>query len=319
VERLRFYIEGGITSIRDTGSDGETPFLLKEWVNEGRLAGPRVFAAGSLITGKGGHGAEVDIESGPPRACAKPVRTTGAKRCASSSGKGADFIKLREEVKAAVDEAHSLGIKVTVDAETFYIERAVRAGVDMVEHPLPRTDETIRLMAEKGVESDPTLIPYTLIFRLAGGYFGSTSRRFTFSDSANFAVVKKMKDAGVKLGIGTDLVSDWYRYLPWPYHEEMRQFVRLGYTVPEVLGIATRVNAELLDMGDKLGTLEVGKLADVLVVAGNPDVTLDDIAKVDLVIRDGRLQVQGGAVVTPRHELSAPPVNRAPGGDRRVP
>ena len=327
VERLRFYIEGGITSIRDTGSDGETPFLLKEWVNEGRLAGPRVFAAGSLITGKGGHGAEVDIESGMPlasiREASGPQEWREAVR--QQFRKGADFIKLsshfsEEEVKAAVDEAHSLGIKVTVDAETFYIERAVRAGVDMVEHPLPRTDETIRLMAEKGVESDPTLIPYTLIFRLAGGYFGSTSRRFTFSDSANFAVVKKMKDAGVKLGIGTDLVSDWYRYLPWPYHEEMRQFVRLGYTVPEVLGIATRVNAELLDMGDKLGTLEVGKLADVLVVAGNPDVTLDDIAKVDLVIRDGRLQVQGGAVVTPRHEpVPPPPVNRAPGGDRRVP
>ncbi|MBK8060596.1 MAG: amidohydrolase family protein [Gemmatimonadetes bacterium] len=326
VERLRFYIEGGITSIRDTGSDGETPFLLKEWVNEGRLAGPRVFAAGSLITGKGGHGAEVDIESGMPlasiREASGPQEWREAVR--QQFRKGADFIKLsshfsEEEVKAAVDEAHSLGIKVTVDAETFYIERAVRAGVDMVEHPLPRTDETIRLMAEKGSSRTrrsslhPHLSP-------GGGYFGSTSRRFTFSDSANFAVVKKMKDAGVKLGIGTDLVSDWYRYLPWPYHEEMRQFVRLGYTVPEVLGIATRVNAELLDMGDKLGTLEVGKLADVLVVAGNPDVTLDDIAKVDLVIRDGRLQVQGGAVVTPRHEpVPPPPVNRAPGGDRRVP
>ena len=240
-ERLRYYIEGGITSIRDTGSDGETPFLLKEWVNEGRLTGPRVFAAGSLITGKGGHGGEVDIESGAALASVREASGPDEWREAvrQQFRKGADFIKLsshfsEEEVKAAVDEAHSLGIKVTVDAETFYIERAVRAGVDMVEHPLPRTDETIRLMAEKGVESDPTLIPYTLIFRLAGGYFGSTSRRFTFSDSANFAVVKKMKDAGVKLGIGTDLVSDWYRYLPWPYHEEMRQFVRLGYTVPEL-------------------------------------------------------------------------------------
>ena len=49
----------------------------------------------------------------------------------------------------------------------------------MIEHPLPRTDETIRLMAERKVESDPTLVPYSIIFRLAGGYFGSTSRRVT--------------------------------------------------------------------------------------------------------------------------------------------
>jgi imidazolonepropionase-like amidohydrolase len=177
----------------------------------------------------------------------------------------------------------------------------------MVEHPLPRTDEAVRLMAERKVESDPTLIPYSIIFRLSGGYSGSTSRRFTFSDSANFAMVKKMKDAGIKLGIGTDLVFDWYQYLPWPYLEELRQFNRLGYTIPEVLGIATRVNAQLLDMGDKIGTLEVGKLADVLVVDGRPDVTLDDLTKVDLVVRDGRIQVQGGQVYVPRHMPTPPP------------
>ena len=181
----------------------------------------------------------------------------------------------------------------------------------MIEHPLPRTDETIRMMAEKKVESDPTLVPYQIIFRLSGGYFGSTSRRFTFSDSANFALVKKMKDAGVTLGIGTDLVVDWFQYLPWPYHEEMRNFVKLGYTVPEVLGIATRVNAQLLDMGDKLGTLEVGKLADVLILNGNPDEKLDDIAKVDIVIRDGRVQVQGGQLVYPHH-VTVPPPGQAP-------
>src|SRR5688500_13406197 len=126
-------------------------------------------------------------------------------------------------------------------------------------------------MAENGTASDPTLVPYMVIVRQTGGYFGSTSRRFTFGAEQNLAQVKKLKEAGVKLGIGTDLVVDWYRFLPWPYHEEMRQFLALGYSLPEVLGIATKLNAELIDMGDKLGTLEPGKLADVLVVSGNPD------------------------------------------------
>mgnify|MGYP001183728461 CR=1 FL=1 len=320
-ERLRYYIESGITSLRDTGSDGETPFLLKEWVNEGRLVGPRIFAAGMVIAGKGGHGAEPDIAGGQylpgVREAAGAADWRDAVR--EQVARGADFIKVTshfsdEEIQAAVAEAHDLGLKITADAETFYIERAVRAGVDMIEHPLPRTEETIRLMAEKKVQSDATLIPYQIIFRLSGGYFGSTSRRFTFSDSANVALVKKMKDAGITLGIGTDLVVDWFRYLPWPYHEEMRNFVRVGYTVPEVLGIATRVNAQMLDMGEKLGTIEVGKLADVLVVDGNPDERLEDLAKVNLVIRDGRVQVQGGQIVYPRHEPMAPPGQAAAPG-----
>lgn len=322
-ERLRYYIESGITSLRDTGSDGDTPFILKGWVNEGRLIGPRIFAAGSIVSGKGGHGAEVDLSTDRPlgamREAAGPDDWREAVR--EQFRKGADFIKVTShfseaEIKAAVEEAHDLGLKITADAETFYIERAVRAGIDMIEHPLPRTDETIRLMAEKGTESDPTLIPYLIIFRQNGGYFGSTSRRFTFSEETNFARVKKMKDAGITLGIGTDLVSDWFRFLPWAYHEEMRQFVRLGYTVPEVLGIATRVNARLLDMGDRLGTLEPGKLADVLVVTGRPDERLDDLANVDLVIRDGRLQVQGGVVTVPRHIQRPPP---GPTGETKVP
>ncbi|MEZ4456124.1 MAG: hypothetical protein R2882_06185 [Gemmatimonadales bacterium] len=79
-------------------------------------------------------------------------------------------------------------------------------------------------MKDRGTAADPTLIPYHIIFSLSGGYFGTTSRRFTFSDSANRAVVRRMKEAGIPLGIGTDLVVDWYRYLPWPIS---RNFARL--------------------------------------------------------------------------------------------
>ncbi len=112
--------------------------------------------------------------------------------------RGADLIKLGshftpEEVHAAVSEAHDLGLKVTVDAETFYIQRAVEAGADTIEHPLPRTDATIRLMAKKGIAADPTLTPYMIIFDKYGGYFDSTSRRFTFSKDANFEMLKRLR------------------------------------------------------------------------------------------------------------------------------
>ncbi|MCI0420931.1 MAG: amidohydrolase family protein, partial [Acidobacteria bacterium] len=134
------------------------------------------------------------------------------------------------------------------------------------------------------------------------GYFGSTSRRFTFSKEANLNLVRQMKQAGIKMGIGTDLVSNWFRYLPEPYIAELKQFILAGYTPPEALIAATRISAEILDMGDKLGTLEPGKLADVVIIDGQPDVNLDDLRRVDLVIRDGYIVVEHGQVIIPRHQ-----------------
>jgi imidazolonepropionase-like amidohydrolase len=273
-----------------------------------RIPGPRVFAAGRLITGRGGHGAEGDEVT---NAIAKNMRiATGPDdwrdAVRDEFNRGADLIKITshfsaDEIRAAVDEAHALGLRVTCDCETFYIDRAIDAGVDKLEHPLPRTDEAIARMTSAGIASDPTLVPYEIIFDLNGGYWGSTSRRFTFSKAANVEMLRRLKKAGVKLGIGTDLVANWFRYMPGPYLLEMQRFRDVGFTPAEVLGIATRQNAELLDMGDRLGTLVPGKLADVLIVAGKPDQVLEDITRVDTVIRDGHVVVEGGRVSIPRH------------------
>jgi len=314
LERLRYYLECGITSIRDVASLGEVPFRLKEWVSENRVPGPRVFAAGELITGTGGHAAEglsrLSSNYGSIREASGPDDWRLAVR--EQFKRGADLIKLashfsRAEVAAAVEEAHALGLKATVDAETFYIQWAVEAGVDSVEHPLPRSDETIRLMAQKGTASIPTLIPYIYIFDQNGGYFGSTSRRFTFSKEADLEMLRRLRRAGIKLGVGTDLILNWFRYMPDAYITELKHFVLAGYSIPEALVAATRTNSEILDMDDRLGTLEPGKLADVLVVDGKPDVSLDDLAKVDLVIRDGYVVVEGGRVFVPRHVPIPPP------------
>jgi imidazolonepropionase-like amidohydrolase len=311
-EKLRYFLESGITSVRDVGSQGDITFRLKAWVSENRIPGPRVFPAGAFITGEGGH----STESTPDEI----IRMMGATRIASGPDdwrqavreqfhKGADVIKLgshfsAEEIRAAVQEAHELGLKVTVDAETFYIQRAVEAGADTIEHPLPRSEETIQLMAKKNVAADPTLIPYQIIFEEWSGYFGSTSRRFTFSNAANLEMLKRLRKAGIKCGVGTDLILHWYRYMPGPYIRELKNFVDAGWTVPEALIAATKTNAEILDMDDRLGTLQPGELADVLVVNGRPDENLDDLAKVELVIRDGYQVVQGGRATLPRHTVA---------------
>ena len=314
VERLRFYIESGITAIRDVASHGDAPFRLKEWVALNRVAGPRMFVAGQLITATGGHGAEGVSSLGPLADAVREASGPDGWREAvrQQFKRGADVIKIashfsKAEVAAAVEEAHALGLKITCDCETFYIEWAVNAGVDCIEHPLPRTDDVIREMARRGTQADPTLIPYEFIFDQQGGYFQSTSRRFTFSKEANFDVLRRMKKAGIKMGIGTDLVTDWFRTMPYPYLKEMKNFVEAGFTIPETLTIATRTNAEILDMQDKIGTLEAGKLADVIVVNGRPDQNLDDLTQIDLVIRDGYVVVENGKVAIPRHTPAAPP------------
>lgn len=309
LERLRFYLESGVTSVRDAGSHADVPFRIKSWVRENRLPLPRVFAAGCLITGTGGHGAEglspVAAGFGKIREASGPDDWRSAVR--EQFKKGADVIKIashfsRDEVAAATDEAHTLGLKVMCDAETFYIQWAVEAGVDCIEHPLPRTDETIRLMALRGTQSVPTLIPYCIIIDQFGGYFGSSSRRFTMSKEANLEVLRRMRQAGVTVGVGTDIVMDWFRYLPEAYIEELRLYVQAGFTVSEALEAATRVNAQILDVGEILGTLGPGKLADVLVVDGCPDKDLDDLKNVNMVIRDGHVVLQDGRIYVERHQ-----------------
>ncbi len=235
VERLRYYIESGITSVRDTASANDAPFRLKEWVAANRLPGPRIFAAGQLITGTGGHGAEgLSPRSeawGAIREASGPDDWREAVR--EQFKKGADVIKVashfsKQELRAAVDEAHALGLKVTCDCETFYVDWAIEAGVDCIEHPLPRTDQAIQRMAEKGIQAVPTLIPYIYIFDQWGGYWGSTSRRFTFSKEANLDMLRRLRRAGVVSGVGTDLILDWFRYLPEPYITELKQFDAAG-------------------------------------------------------------------------------------------
>src|SRR5256886_17382314 len=105
-------------------------------------------------------------------------------------------------------------------------------------------------------------------------------------------MLKRLKRAGVKCGVGTDLILHWYRYMPGPYIRELKNFVAAGWTVPEALVAATKANSEILDMDDRLGTLEPGKLADGLAGAGRAGENLDGFGKIDLGIRNGFTGVQ---------------------------
>jgi imidazolonepropionase-like amidohydrolase len=137
-----------------------------------------------------------------------------------------------------------------------------------------------------------------------GGFFGEASRRFTVTRESMMETFRKMRRAGIKMGIGLDMGNE-VGELPFTYIEELKYFVAGGYSITEALVAATKTNAEILGMDDKLGTLEAGKFADILVIDGKPDLNLDDLAKTDLVFRDGHILVKEGMLFVPRHDPMA--------------
>jgi imidazolonepropionase-like amidohydrolase len=324
LRRMAIHLQAGVTSVRDVASHGDSPFILKRLQASGEIQGPRIFTAGQLITGTGGHGAlhavtaaYPEVPNGNPnsmvRVASGPDQWREAVRI--QFAKGADLIKLaseysQDEVNAAVDEAHSLGLPVTVDAETQYIDMAIKAGVDSVEHPLPRSDKAIALMAKRGIASVPTLVTYRIIQRNSGGYFGSTSRRFELNEDTIVEMARKLRRAGVKMGIGLDLIVNGPDYMPGAYIDELESFTQVGFTRTEALVAATRTSAEILHMADRLGTIETGKLADIIVIEGNPDEDFSALRKVRTAFVNGRLMLQEGRLYKPAHEEVPLPVRK---------
>ena len=320
LERLGWYIESGITSIRDIGSHGPIPFRLKEWIIQNKIFGPRLFPAGQLITATGGHSTEgmwygnfinEDVPEAILVSAAWPVDGPDAwlQIVRQQWTNGAHLIAVasnfsRDEIETAVREAHTLGLKVTADAETFYIDWAVEAGVDVIEHLWPRTDKAIKLMASRGTQAVPAITSAMRRIDREGGIFGEASRRFTVTKKSLMGTFRKMKRAGIKMGVGINMGNAVIE-LPYTYIEELKYFVEGGYSIKEALVAATKTNAEILGMADKLGTIEAGKLADILVINGKPDVKLDELAKTNMVFRDGHILVKDGMLYVPAHDPMA--------------
>jgi imidazolonepropionase-like amidohydrolase len=304
------FIDGGITAVRDVGTLDDVALKIKEASLRHMIDAPRVFWAGKLIASRGGHGDEItETASGRP----KPVETSGRLRVASGPGDwrlavreqirmGADLIKLtapftKDEVAAAIDEAHMLGIRVTADAFGNYVTWATEAKIDAIEHPLAIPDATLTLMAKNGTAFVPTMTAFYNPTKLGyasahippGAFYYTMSRRFSMTHEDNMATLRKARAAGVTLGIGTDIPFENERRYPGDYFQELRFFKEAGFTNKEILTFATRNGGEILGIADKLGTLEKGKLADVLVVGGDPLQDIENLRKTRLVIADGRI------------------------------
>jgi imidazolonepropionase-like amidohydrolase len=289
-------LQEGVTTVRDMSSNQGTNLHMKKGIAGGMIVGPRVVTCGQAIAMTGGHGHMRAIEADGPDEVRKAARTL--------LKAGADFIKImasggyidptkdlpwsaqlsEEEMRAAFDEAKKAGKKTTVHAHPpAAIRAAVAAGVDCIEHGGLMDKETADLLAREGIYLVPTLgESWEIAYR--GEELG---RPAWLIESCKSHLDSRMKafempvKIGVKMAVGTDVAGSMAL--------EMGLMQKGGLSAMEVLVSATRNGAEVCDLLDETGTLEVGKLADVIVVNGTPLKDMEDVSKVDLVFKAGKV------------------------------
>jgi imidazolonepropionase-like amidohydrolase len=311
-EFARKTLMAGFTTVRDVGSFEFVDVGLRNAIRDGKIVGPRMLVAVNSIGATGGHcdqtgfrfglfGKETGIEQGVangPEAIRAAVRFNikyGAdviKTCATggvlSLADDVDPPQLTQaELDALVDEAHALRRKTAAHAHgATGAKRAIRAGIDSIEHGSFLDDEAFDLMKAKGTVWIPTLTAAWWIGQqLEHGHYMPpeivTKARSAISGIN--ATFQKGLAKGVKIGFGTDSGVS-------PHGMNSTEFglmVALGMRPIDALKTATSVDAELLGVADRLGTLEAGKIADVIAVPGDPTQDIHQTEKVFFVMKDG--------------------------------
>ena len=308
-------VRAGFTTVRNLGDEGAT-LALREAIKRGWVQGPRIVDAASSISTTGGHmdgrgGLNDDLVAHLParenlcdstESCRKVVRrqidrgadvikfaTTGG----VNSGTGLATRMYEDEAKALVDTAHAYGRKVAVHAHgADGIKLAVRAGADSIEHGTVMDDEIIKLMKAHGTYYVPTLSTVNgYLERLAkdpNAYAPDVKKQIDRRIGITGQSLLKAYPAGVRIAFGTDAgVSKHGRNA-----DEFELMVKYGMPPVEALKAATVNAADLLGLSSEVGTIEAGKSADIIAVAGDPlqDVTV--LKKVDFVMARGETIVR---------------------------
>ncbi len=305
-------LRAGFTTVRDLGADPEAIYALRDAINRGYVIGPRIFAAGSSIAATGGHGdvdgykAELLELWTPDTICDGPYDCRRATRHAIKFG--ADWIKITatggvlsdtatgtnqqmtdDELKEIIDTAHGLGVKVAAHAHgTDGINAALRAGVDSIDHGTFLDRESIKLFKETGAYLVPTLSPGAKIPAIMEGnpfFTEAIKAKANAAGAASMGNIGNAYKAGVKIAFGTDSAVTPHGL----NGQEFALMIQAGMSEMDAIRSATVATADLLDRSDELGTIEEGKIADLIAVAGNPLEDITELERVTTVIRDGRV------------------------------
>lgn len=299
----RVTLMAGFTTVRDLGTEGAgyADVGLKQAIEQGIVPGPRMLVATRAIVAPGAYGPRgfepgVTVPLGAEEA-GGPELVNVVRR---QIGAGADLIKLygdyrwgpgelsrptftEGEMRAAVDAAHSAGRQVVAHASTAEgMRRAVAAGVDTIEHGDEGTPEIFAAMKAQGVGFCPTLAAGDAIARYRG-WTGAAPMPKGVQEG--FDALAKARKAGVAICMGGDVGV----YAHGDNAREAELMVQGGMTPAEVAIAATSGNAMMFGLGERLGTVKAGMLADLVAVEGNPLTDISVIRKVALVMKDGVL------------------------------
>lgn len=314
----RTTLDAGFTTVRDLGSSDAIDIGLRNAIRRNLIAGPRMQVATKAISARGGHcdptegyrrgvlkepGIDQGVGDGPDqmRAIVRYNAKYGAdviKVCASggvlSETDKVDTAQLTQaELSAVADEAHALGKKVAAHAHgAEAAKRAVRAGIDSIEHGSFLDDEALELMRAKG-----TYLVYTPVLCILSRLEGSKApdnvkQKARAAVGAMEGTFKRALARGVKIAFGSDAAVCKHG----TQAAQFEHMTKLGMPPLAAIRTATSSGAQLLGIADQLGTLEAGKIADVIAVGGDPSKDITAMAKVVFVMKDG---VQYHRVSTP--------------------
>jgi imidazolonepropionase-like amidohydrolase len=275
-------LEAGFTTVRDVGSRDHSIFTLQEAIGRGLVPGPRIVAAGLAICMVGGHarfiGQEVEGVQ-QVRAVVRAQIAAGAsviKVIASGGvltpGTSPDQAQMTvEELQAAVEEAQRAGRKVAAHAHgSSGMKNAVRAGVHSIEHATLMDQEAAAMMKEQGVFMVPTLsaLATTAACRPGCGVPESALDKAKAMTKRHAVSFKNALRDGIQIAMGTDAGT------PFNFHgenaQELERMVSFGMSPMQAILASTSAAARLIGIQDQVGTIEKGKLADLLLFEGNP-------------------------------------------------
>ncbi len=309
VANARKTLDAGFTTVRNVGSADFEDVGLKQAIEGGYIAGPRIIPAGWAIGATGGHcdggGLPPSMDRKEPsvvdspeegRAKVRWLHKYGArviKICATGGvfslgdSVGAQQLTL-EEMKAIADEAHMLGIKVAAHAHgDDGIKTAILAGIDTIEHCSLASDETIKLAVAHKTWFDMDI--YNDDYILATGTANGTEQESLDKEKAIGLAQRQTFQRAVKGGVRMIFGSDAGVY---PHGDNGRQFAKMvewGMTPLQAIRAATMNGAEALGMTSDVGAIAVGRYADIIAVDGDPLADVRQLESVDAVVKGGVL------------------------------
>ncbi len=293
VRNARVMLQGGITTVRELCSPRGIDRFLRAAIEDGRIFGPRIVTSGAGIMRTGGHFWYVGMEADGPLAWRAAVRQqvknrvdcikifiTGGVADRDSVPQNVDVS--REEIAAAIEEAHRLRRKVSAHLYGgIGADWALDAGLDIVEHGAYFTEDQLKRMSELGT----WLVSTAGVMSMGAvepGVPEEFALKFTATAKKYPETLRTARELGVKVALGTDLRHG-------RLDVEMKCLVEAGYTPLEAIKAATLSGAQVVGLQDEVGSIEVGKLADLAVIDGDPLEDIKCTGNVKYVVKGGQV------------------------------